>query len=151
MKVIDRAALDDLAAAAAAAPRRRSHRNLHDDLADPIQRLLMALETDTYVRPHRHPDKFELFLLLSGRCTLLTFDDAGAVIARIDLAEAGTRLVECPPGTWHTVLAEQSGSVVVEVKPGPYRPTAPEDFAGWAPAEGAPEVADYLDRLRRGP
>jgi len=148
MKVIDGDRLAALVATAAEAPRRRAHLNLHDDLADPIQRLVMALEPGTYVPPHRHSDKFELFLLLLGRCALLTFDAAGVVTARVELREGGARMAECPAGTWHSVVALEPGTVVVEIKPGPYRPTVAEDFAAWAPAEPHTQAGACRDWLR---
>ena len=53
---------DDLkqqSATAAAAPRLRAHRNFHPELSDPVQRLAIAMEPGTYIRPHRHPHTFE--------------------------------------------------------------------------------------------
>ena len=33
-----------------------------------------------------------------------------------------------PIGQWHTVLALESGTVIMEVKDGPYEPTGEEDI-----------------------
>ncbi len=56
---------------AANSPRLRAHRNLHPELSDPVQRLAIAMEPGTYVRPHRHPHTFELLTALSGRFLVL--------------------------------------------------------------------------------
>jgi cupin fold WbuC family metalloprotein len=42
--------------------------NFHESLDDPINRLINAMEPETYLRPHRHknPDKNEVFLLLTS-------------------------------------------------------------------------------------
>ena len=42
-------------------PRLRLNHNFHDDLADPINRMLNALEPGTYLQPHKHenPDKLD--------------------------------------------------------------------------------------------
>ncbi len=53
-------------------PRLRAHRNFHPELTDPVQRLAIAMEPGTYIRPHRHPHTFELLLALSGRFVVLT-------------------------------------------------------------------------------
>lgn len=151
MKIITHATLADLAAEAAAAPRRRKNLNLHGHLDDPIQRLLNALEPGTYIRPHRHPDGvWELFILLSGACSILVFDAQGVVTQRVDLTQDGTLVAEIPAGAWHSVVAQQSGTVVIEVKPGPY---VPGSFAPWAPEEdkdGATACLDWLQRARVG-
>lgn len=138
---------DDLRALsqeAQAAPRRRMNRNLHVALADPVQRLFNAFEPGTYVRPHRHAygDRWELFLVVSGKAAVLTFDDGGKVTERFELDAAGPlRLVEIAAGAWHTVASLAPGTVLFEVKPGPYAPPAEKKVADWAPAEGAPRAA----------
>lgn len=141
MKVIDAAALAELSAQAAERPRLRLNLNLHAGPEDSIQRMVIAFEPGTYVRPHRHPAQFETFVLLRGRCSLLRFAEDGRVEERVELAEDGVRLVEIPAGTWHSLISRASGTQVVEVKPGPYRPTGEEDFAAWAPAEGSDRAA----------
>jgi cupin fold WbuC family metalloprotein len=140
---------DDLAALSAearTAARRRKNLNLHSRPDDPVQRLLNALEPGTYVRPHRHtaPAKWELMAVIAGRAVLLVFDDNGVARGRTEL-DASTPLVEIPPGTWHALAALESGTVLLEVKEGPYLPTAPEDFAPWAPDEGT-DAARTLER-----
>jgi len=123
------------------APRKRMNLNLHPALTDPVQRLLNAFEPGTYVRPHRHsdPGKWEFFAILHGRALVLAFDAAGIVQERHELAPAGAvQVIEIAAGTWHTLAALESGTLLLEVKPGPYTPAGPQDFASWAPAEGAP-------------
>jgi hypothetical protein len=39
--------------------------------------------------------------------------------------------------------------VLFEVKPGPYEPLNDKDFATWAPAEGDPAAAAFVDWYRR--
>lgn len=142
MKTLNVAQLAQLSAEAQAAPRRRKNLNLHDQLEDPIQRLCNALEPGTYIRPHRHPDGvWETFVLLSGACSILLFDAEGRVEQRVDLEIGGTVAAEIPAGAWHGVTAGQPGTVVLEVKPGPY---VPGSFAPWAPEEGAPDAARCL-------
>ncbi|HLW73476.1 MAG TPA: WbuC family cupin fold metalloprotein, partial [Gammaproteobacteria bacterium] len=51
MKIIDRLLVATLHHKAANAPRLRTHHNLHPSHDDPIQRMCMAMEPGTYVRP----------------------------------------------------------------------------------------------------
>lgn len=130
MKRLDTAALDSLTTQAKASPRRRANFNLHEDLADPIQRLAIAMEPDTEVLPHRHPQTWELLYPLRGRFVVLHFDEAGTVTARTVLG-AGTSVVENPAGQWHAVLSLDSGGVIFEIKHGPYAPVGADDTAPW--------------------
>ncbi len=139
MTRIDAAGLEELSSSAREGGRLRANRNLHPDLGDPVQRMLNAFEPGTYVRPHRHlePPKWELFLALSGAAVCLTFDDTGTVTERCEIRAGGPVIgLEIPAGAWHSVAALGPGTVLFELKPGPYSPLADKDFAPWAPAEG---------------
>jgi cupin fold WbuC family metalloprotein len=127
--------------------RLRKNYNLHSDYADPVNRMLNAFEPGTYVRPHKHesPDKFEVFIVLSGKALVIRFDDAGAIIEHAVLNSAhGVYGVEFAPREWHTIVSLASGTVLFEIKPGPYVPIDDKNFASWAPPEGSPDAAGYL-------
>ncbi len=51
MKQITLSDMQQQSEAAASAPRLRAHRNFHPELSDPIQRLAIAMEPGTYIRP----------------------------------------------------------------------------------------------------
>lgn len=57
--------------------------------------------------------------------------------------------VELLPGKWHTVIALQVGSVLLELKEGPFREDAAKEFAPWAPEEGSPGADRFYIALRR--
>ncbi len=145
---LDRAALDALSVQARQAPRRRVHRNLHATPDDPVNRLAIAIEPGSYVRPHRHPARGELLLAVRGAIDVLLFDDGGALAARHRLAGDATAVLELPAGTCHTLHALEPGSVFFEVKRGPYEPTG-SAYAHWAPEEGSPQVTEFLGWLAR--
>lgn len=146
MKRLDAERLCQLRAEAAASPRRRMNLNLHASSDDPVQRLCNAFEPDSYVRPHRHgAGVWELFLVLGGHAAVLMFDNAGRVTERTELQAGGeTQVAELPPGVWHSLVALTPNTVLFEVKPGPYRPTGENDFATWAPKEGAPGADAFV-------
>jgi cupin fold WbuC family metalloprotein len=144
MKLIDRILVASLHAKAVTAPRLRTHHNLHPSHEDPIQRMCMAMEPRTYVRPHRHPDKWELLLIVSGDMLVLYFDDQGKVTAVTRLTAGGETLgLETPAGTWHGIVTLAPSTVVFECKKGPYVPTEEKDFVAWAPAEGHVRCAEF--------
>ncbi len=157
LKPITTTLLDALSGEAQRSRRLRRNHNLHPDLADPVQRLCNALEPGTYVRPHRHPgtDRWELFLVLRGAAAVLIFDDRGTVVERTELVERGAvQGVEIPPRTWHTIVSLRPGTILFEVKPGPYSPTTDKQFADWAPderdRESAAEFAAWYRAARVG-
>lgn len=150
MKIINQSKLDQLSREAAQSGRRRKNLNMHEDFADPCQRLLNAMEPGTYVRPHRHvdPPRPECFLAVRGRMLLVVFDDLGRVDQLVPFgAGCDAVIIELTGGLWHTLVAMEPGSIFFETKPGPYHAGTDKDFAPWAPAEGAPEADDYLARL----
>ena len=65
------------------------------------------------------------------------------------LADGTFSIQEVPPGTWHTVVALETGSVLLEVKAGPFIPDQPKEFAAWAPEEGSDEAREYHSFLLR--
>lgn len=152
MICIDNALLGQISAQAAGAARRRMNYNFHRSESDTVQRMLNALEPGTYIRPHRHadPGKNEVFLILRGKALVIEFDDDGTLADAIVLdASAGIFGAEIPPARFHTILSIESGTVVYELKEGPYLPLTVKYFAPWAPGEGSTESADYLENLRQ--
>ncbi|MDE2345057.1 MAG: WbuC family cupin fold metalloprotein [Gammaproteobacteria bacterium] len=137
MKMLDRTLLASLHSRALASPRLRTHYNLHASHQESVQRMCMAMEPGTYVRPHRHPNTWELLLIIQGEMLVLGFDEHGSVLARTRLAASGEVAgVESPAGSWHAVASLSPATVVLEVKCGPYLPTFERDYASWAPPEG---------------
>jgi cupin fold WbuC family metalloprotein len=147
MKQINSTLLDSLTKQAQESPRKRAHYNLHPKLDDPVQRLCVAIEPETYIRPHRHaePETSEVFLMLRGSAVLLCFDDAGRVTGRIKVSAGGpVSAVEIPAADWHAIASLESGTVFFEVKQGPYSPPKEKNVAEWAPAEGQPGTGAFV-------
>jgi cupin fold WbuC family metalloprotein len=148
MKPLSPDLLDDLTARAIAAPRQRMNHNLHASLDDPIQRLAIAMEPDTYVRPHRHP-VWELLIPLRGRFLFTAFDDAGNVLWRKQLGgTGGLAAFEFEANTWHTVTSLEAGSIIFEVKTGPYLQPPQSDLAAWSPLDGTEEARAFVAAMQ---
>ena len=152
MKSLTPASLDALVQQAQQSPRRRANLNLHDTLDDPVQRLAIAMEPDTVVFPHRHPQTFELLYPLRGRFLVLHFDATGVVTQRAVLGE-DCALIENPAGAWHAVLSLDGGGVIFEVKQGPYVPVGEADTGPWSratPAAGSRSLLAWYRQARVG-
>lgn len=86
---------------------------------------------------------------MRGAFDVITFDERGGITGRQTVG-AGTSLLgfELPRATWHTLIAREDGSTFLEIKEGPYDPATAAEFAPWAPAEGDPTSAAFLQQLR---
>lgn len=148
--LIDTRLLDDVSAEAKAAPRGRKNRNFHPSNEFPAHRLLNAIEPGSYIAPHRHNDanKDETMVILRGALGLVEFDATGNVL-RCTTLQAGGEVLGCdiPHGTFHTLVALVPDTVFLEAKAGPYAALTEDEKASWAPQEGEPGAADYLQSL----
>jgi cupin fold WbuC family metalloprotein len=142
--------LNDLTTAAKATERKRINLNIHESTEAAVQRLFLAVEPETYIRPHRHPQahKWELFVVLDGEMDLLLFNDLGDIVNRIALSATTTRAVEIPANTWHSYISKKSGTLALEIKEGAYLPSPEEDFLSMSPAENTDEAAAYLQWMK---
>jgi cupin fold WbuC family metalloprotein len=151
---LDQALFDRVASEARSLPRLRRNHNLHQE-SDPVQRFLNVMQPGTYVRPHRHLRSrpgagFECFVVLQGAIGLLLLDCEGQVLQRERLAAAGPlRGIQLAEGILHTLVALEPDSVMMEIKEGPYEPTADKDFLTSFPAEGS-DAAREQERRWRG-
>ena len=129
MNLIDKERLDQVTAQAKASERLRMNFNYHDDLEAPAQRLLNALEPGTNLPIHRHPHTAETYLLLRGKIEVIYYNDQKEETARTLLDPlAGKYGIHIPAGQWHTLEVLESGSVLFEVKEGPYTPLTEADI-----------------------
>lgn len=154
MKLFSPDYLRNLILQAKMSSRLRQHRNIHQSYQDPNQRLFNAIEPGSYIRPHRHSSdpRDELLVAVRGLMLLITFDDRGTVTNALRLGTekygpATCLGAEVPSDVWHTVIALESGSVLLETKAGPFDPDQPKDLAPWAPDEGSPAALPYLNQL----
>ena len=148
VRVLSRALFDDLIERARLSPRLRINHNFHSSMEDNPHRFLNVMVQGTYIAPHRHldPPKAESFLVLRGEVAFFIFDDAGRV-ARTEVVGGDPMGIDLAPGIWHTLSPLSAHAVCYEVKPGPYSAANDKDFALWAPREGDPGAAAYLESL----
>jgi cupin fold WbuC family metalloprotein len=145
LRVVSNAAVGDALARSRVTPRLRANLNVHQELGDPIQRLFNVLQPGSYIRPHRHePSRWELFVVLSGRAGVMTFDEAGTRLEHAILEPGVAWAVEIAGGAWHTAVALETDTILFEVKSGPYRRLEDKDYAPWAPPEGDPRAPAAL-------
>lgn len=129
MQIIDEALLNQISKEAAGNNRLRKNFNLHTSLDDKVQRLLNALEPGTILPVHRHQHTDETYFVVRGKLTVMIYDDNKLLIEEAELNPAnGTYGISIPAGQWHTVDIKEKGTIIFEVKEGPYLPLNEEDI-----------------------
>ncbi|MGB3585422.1 MAG: WbuC family cupin fold metalloprotein [Tunicatimonas sp.] len=150
--IIDQALIDQKAQDARESDRKRNIHVLHTGDEDTLQRMLNAFQPGTYVAPHRHVavPKAESALVIQGSLGFVRFSDDGTYQAKDFVymnPKEGTFGVDYRAGVWHTFIALEPDTVVLEVKPGPYDVLTDKEFASWAPKEGDADATEYLAKL----
>lgn len=121
--------LEELTRKAKESPRLRMNYDLRNSPKDQSQRMLNAIEPGSQLPIHRHQKTSETVVCLRGRLVWEFFDELERTCTdRIELSPKG-RIValNIPAGQWHTVHSLESGSVILEMKDGPYEPQSPID------------------------
>lgn len=121
--------LDSLTEQAKASPRLRMNLDLRNSPEDKSQRMLNALEPGTPLPIHRHRQSSETVVCLRGRLVEEFYDELERrCVESIELSPNGPVVaLNIPIGQWHTVRVLESGTVIMEVKDGPYEPLSDVD------------------------
>lgn len=120
--LINEKLLDEVTEKAKASERLRMNYNLHDSLDAKAQRLLNALEPGTILPIHRHSETAETYIVIRGSIKVLFYNNEKKIIATFDINPLINEYgIHIPEGQWHTLEVLESGTVIFEVKDGPYK------------------------------
>lgn len=128
MLILNDTLLASVSEQARGSERLRMNFNLHDSPDAKAQRLLNALEPGTVLPIHRHRHTAETYILLKGKIKVMFYergegDTPARMVECVELDPlSGSYGVHIPAGQWHTLEVLESGSVIFEVKDGPYTP-----------------------------
>jgi cupin fold WbuC family metalloprotein len=122
--------LDSLTEQAKVSPRLRMNLDLRNSASDGSQRMLNAIEPGSPLPIHRHRKSSETVVCLRGRLVEEFYDELDRICTEaIELSPNGPVVaLNIPIGQWHTARALESGTVILEMKDGPYESTGPEDI-----------------------
>jgi len=127
---ITQALLDELTSKAKASPRLRMNLDLRNSSEDNSQRMLNAIEPGSPLPIHRHQQTSETVVCLRGRLVEEFYDELERrCVEAIELSPGGPCVaVNIPAGQWHTVRSLESGTVILEMKDGKYKPISDADI-----------------------
>lgn len=129
MKLIDNNLLVSVTSEAQKSPRLRMNYNFHASPESKSQRLLNALEPGTVLPIHRHRHTAETYIVLTGSIRVNFYNADHHKIESIVLDPlVGVFGLDIPAGQFHTLEVLVPGTVIFEVKDGPYTPLSPEDM-----------------------
>ncbi len=134
------------------APLRRARLCAHGSVSDPLHEMLIVVDRDSYIRPHRHPGKTESLHVIDGAADLVIFDDDGTVADVVPIGDYASDRVfyyRLNAPVFHTLRLRSDKLTVHETTNGPFNPSETE-FAPWA-AEPEDTAARrrYLEALDR--
>lgn len=154
MKFFSQELISDLEDKANANERKRQHLNIHENYSDSCQCFLNAIQPRSYIRPHRHllDSRNEILVAVRGLMAVIIFDDLGKITKTAKIGSEKYKsianiLIEITPDIWHTVVSLKKGSILLEVKPGPFVEDLAKEYAPWAPEEGSRSTASYHTKL----
>jgi len=127
--LINEQLLNEVTEKAKSSDRLRMNYNLHESLDSKAQRLLNALEPSTILPIHRHAKTAETYIVLRGAIRVQFYNKCKKLISTFEInPKINEYGIHIPKGQWHTLEVLESGTVIFEVKDGPYSPLKEEDI-----------------------
>lgn len=121
--VIDREILNSLTESAKADSRLRKNFDLRNSAEDFSQRMLNAVEPETIMPIHRHPNTSTTVVIIRGAIKQNFYDDEAYLTESVILdSEGDIRAVQVEKGRWHNLESLKTGSVLFEAKDGAWEP-----------------------------
>lgn len=117
--------------------------NLHPDNADTLHEMFIAIRPDSYIRPHKHPQKSEAFHIVYGEVDVVLFNDDGDIEQIVPLAAGSTSKAfyyRMSRPFFHTLMIKSDLLLVHEITNGPFTGDGTM-YAEFSPAEDADAVA----------
>jgi cupin fold WbuC family metalloprotein len=132
--------------------RAREAITIHDSFSEIPQRFVNCFHSNSYIRPHMHPNPnhWELTSWISGEFIVLIFNNHGVVMDKFVMNEYNVRIIEIKPMCYHTYIATKP-SAFIEVCNSNYdinHININRVYSDWSPAETDNSlVANYLKLL----
>lgn len=120
----------------------------HREPTDTLHEMLIAIRSDSYIRPHRHHQKVESFHLIEGSVDVVVFDDDGSISEVVELSIEGNFYYRLDSPKYHTLLIHSPLLVMHEITNGPFN-VALSDWGSFSPTEGSEESSEYISQLRQ--
>ena len=115
--------------------------NLHPDNTDTLHEMFIAIRPDSYIRPHKHPNKSEAFHIVYGEVDIVIFKDCGSIQQIVPLAAGSSSKAfyyRMSKPFFHTLIIKSDVLVLHEITNGPFVEQE-TIFANFAPHQDSDE------------
>jgi cupin fold WbuC family metalloprotein len=119
---------------------------IHQNDAEPVHEMFVALPKNAYIRPHCHMSKPESGHSVEGSAIIVIFDQDGSIANHFLCSTTDSHCLSyyhLLPGQIHTQIILSDFFIFHEIIPGPFD-KKDTFFPPWAPYEGTKEAADFL-------
>jgi len=133
-------------------PRKRARFCLHNSPDETVHEMLIVHPKGAYIRPHKHFNKPESFIVIDGRVDYFIFNDNGKIKESISMGDfrSGKPFYKSlRSDSFHSLIIYSEWLVFLEVTKGPF---VKEDtvFAEWSPIENEKEeVVKFMKKLKK--
>lgn len=142
----DKSAIELIKESALSSPRGRARICTHKSSEDSLHEMLIAMRSDSYIRPHRHYNKIESFHWIEGRADIVIFNESGQIQDIIALGPDKNFYYRLSDPFYHTVIIHSPIFVIHEITNGPFV-AQDSDFASFAPEDGE-HAREYISNLK---
>lgn len=143
----DRHAVEFIKEKALSNKRGRARICAHKSSDDSLHEMLIAIRSDSYIRPHLHRNKSEAFHLIEGRADIVILDEQGGIMDVVKLGPDHNFYYRLDSPYYHTLVIHSPVLVIHEITNGPFNPSDC-NFAAFAPAEGDNSAVEYITSLK---
>jgi len=108
---------------------------IHENSKEPIHEMFIIHPKNMYVRPHKHINKSESMLILSGEADYIIYDNKGKISEIIPLGDFNSDkkfYINIKTSLYHSIKINSEWLVFLEITKGPFN-RGDTIFPKWAP------------------
>ncbi|MBN2052413.1 WbuC family cupin fold metalloprotein [Candidatus Woesearchaeota archaeon] len=144
--------LDFLREKIKSAPNKRVRICAHSSPDDSVHEMIIMLDKNSYIRPHKHLGKTESFHIIEGSADIIIFDDKGKIaeIVQMGDSKSGKKFYyRLNKPLFHTLLINSEYLMLHETTNGPFK-KGDSEMPEWAPDANDKEAAGkYVEGLMK--
>ena len=131
-------------------PTKRIRICAHSSVKDSLHEMIIALDQNTFIFPHKHPGKTESIHMIKGTVDLVIFENDGTLKFIIKMGEYNSGLkfyYRISKPFYHMLLINSDIAVLHETTNGPFSKND-TIYAPWAPNENVEDITQFISRLK---
>jgi hypothetical protein len=127
-------------------PKKRARICAHKTSDSLIQEMIILINQDSYIRPHRHLNKCESFHVIEGNADIVVFENDGTIKKVIPFSRDTCFYYRLDSDFFHTIIVRSRSILFHEVTNGPFVDDLTE-FASFSPNENDSSISLFNTNL----